>query len=181
MFNELEVHGATAAIDRYVLPAGPTAANLQQRVCCCRGPLWAHEGTERRTGGRTDRPTDTVPFYRHCCAYYAGGANQLIQYAEQGLWNGTVSVCLSVRLSVMSDNCYQWWQCRQAVPDFPAVDKTPAPNPAHQCPELERTTNLQPTTKQPHHVGLSVCPSVRLSVCLSVDHKPKRLVTLLNL
>jgi len=26
-----------AAIDRYFLPALPTAANLQQRICCC-GP-----------------------------------------------------------------------------------------------------------------------------------------------
>ena len=29
---------AAAIIDRYLLPAGPTAANLQQRVCCC-GPM----------------------------------------------------------------------------------------------------------------------------------------------
>ena len=29
-------------VDRYLLPAGPTAANLQQRVCCCG---WAHGAT----------------------------------------------------------------------------------------------------------------------------------------
>jgi len=35
-----------AAIDRYLLPAGPTAAILQQRVCCC-GPMLRQ--TDRRT------------------------------------------------------------------------------------------------------------------------------------
>jgi len=38
---------AAAAIDRYLLPAGPTAANLQQRR--------AATGWDRRTDGR---PTD---------------------------------------------------------------------------------------------------------------------------
>ena len=36
---------AAAAIDRHLLPAWPTAANLQRRVCCC--------GTDRQTDGRT--------------------------------------------------------------------------------------------------------------------------------
>jgi len=40
------------AIDRYLLPAGPTAANLQRRVCC--------------RGFMLDRRTDTVPFRRPC-------------------------------------------------------------------------------------------------------------------
>ena len=40
-----------AAIDRYPLHAGPTAANLQQRVCCSAPAL-----------GQTDGRTDTVPF-----------------------------------------------------------------------------------------------------------------------
>jgi len=35
-----------AAIDRYVFPAGLTAANLPRRVCCC-GPVL------RETDGRT--------------------------------------------------------------------------------------------------------------------------------
>ena len=52
---------AAAAVDRYFLPAGPTAANLQQRVCCCGHML-----------GQTDGRTDTVPFHRPCSACYAG-------------------------------------------------------------------------------------------------------------
>ena len=45
-----------AAIDRYLLRTGPTAANLQQRVCCC-GPVLGQ--TCRRTDRQTDgRPTD---------------------------------------------------------------------------------------------------------------------------
>ena len=50
---------AAATIDRYRLSAGLTAANLQQRVCCC-GPML------RQTDGRTD----TVPFYRPWSAYW---------------------------------------------------------------------------------------------------------------
>ena len=38
---------AAAAIDRCLLPAGPTAANLQQRVCCCWPMLGQTDG--RRT------------------------------------------------------------------------------------------------------------------------------------
>jgi len=33
-----------AAIDRHVLPAGPTAANLQQRGCCCEPMLGQTDG-----------------------------------------------------------------------------------------------------------------------------------------
>jgi len=52
-----------AAIDRYLLFAGPTAAN----------PLHATAAGElnRRTDGRTD----TVPFHRPCSTHYAGCAN----------------------------------------------------------------------------------------------------------
>ena len=57
-------HAAAAPIDRYLLPAGPSAANLQQRVCC-RGSVL----------GQTDRRTDTVPLHRPRSAYYAGSAN----------------------------------------------------------------------------------------------------------
>ena len=39
-----------AAINRYFLPAGPTAANLQHWVCCCEPML-----------GQTDRQTDERP------------------------------------------------------------------------------------------------------------------------
>ena len=53
-------HVAAAAIDQH-LSAGPTAANLQQRVCYCRPML-------RQTyGHRTVSQT--------CFAYYAGSAN----------------------------------------------------------------------------------------------------------
>ena len=41
-----------AAID--LMPAGPTAANLQQRVCCC-APMLG------QTDGQTK--TDTIPFH----------------------------------------------------------------------------------------------------------------------
>ena len=48
------LHSPTAgeAIDRYLLPAEPTAANLQQQVCCC-GPKL----------GPMDRWMDTVLFH----------------------------------------------------------------------------------------------------------------------
>jgi len=55
-----------AAIDRYLLPAGPTAANLQRWVCCC-GPML----------GQTDGRTGTVPLHRPSSAYYVGSANEL--------------------------------------------------------------------------------------------------------
>jgi len=56
-----------AAIDRYLLSAGPTGANLQQRICCC-GPMLG------QTDGHTD---DTVPFHRPCSDCYTGSANNL--------------------------------------------------------------------------------------------------------
>ena len=37
-------HAAAAATDRYLLTAGPTVANLQQRVCCCGPLLWQTDG-----------------------------------------------------------------------------------------------------------------------------------------
>jgi len=37
-----------AAIDQYLLPAELTAANLQQRVCCC-GPMLGQTNGRRRT------------------------------------------------------------------------------------------------------------------------------------
>jgi len=37
--SPLLLSAGRAAIDPYLLPAGPTAANLQQRVCCCRPML----------------------------------------------------------------------------------------------------------------------------------------------
>jgi len=44
-------HPAAAAIDHYLMPTGPTAANLQQqRVCSC-GPVLGQ--TDRGTDGRT--------------------------------------------------------------------------------------------------------------------------------
>lgn len=45
-----------AATDRYLLPTVPTAANLQQRVCCCRTMQGQTDG---EMGGQ-----DTVPFHR---------------------------------------------------------------------------------------------------------------------
>jgi len=56
---------AAAAIDRDLLPAVLTAANLQQRVCCC-GPMLG------QTNGQTDgyRTVDRPWF-----AYYVGSAN----------------------------------------------------------------------------------------------------------
>jgi len=63
------LHSAAVRIDLYFLPAGPTAANPQQRLCCC-GPMQ----------GQTDRRTDTVPFHRPCSAYYTGRANNTTQH-----------------------------------------------------------------------------------------------------
>ena len=45
-------HAAAAAIiDRYLLPAGHTAANLQQRVCCCKPMLEQTDGRIKDSGG----------------------------------------------------------------------------------------------------------------------------------
>ena len=52
-----------AAINQYLLSTGRTAANLQQRVCCC-APMLGQ--------------TDNAP--RHVSAYYDGSANNRIQY-----------------------------------------------------------------------------------------------------
>jgi len=52
-----------AAIDRYLLAAGPTAANLQQRRAATE---W---------DGRTDRQTDAQQLHRPCCAFYANSVN----------------------------------------------------------------------------------------------------------
>ena len=70
----LLLSAGSVAIDRYLLPAGPTAANLQQRVCCC-GPCWDIQ-TDGRTDGQTYRRTNSVPFYRPYSAdwAYAGTA-----------------------------------------------------------------------------------------------------------
>ena len=46
-----------------------SAANLQQRVCCCGGPCWDKQ---------TNRRTDMVPFHRPCSAYFVGSANNVI-------------------------------------------------------------------------------------------------------
>ena len=54
-----------AAIDRYPPHAGPTAANLQQRVCCSAPALG-------QTDGRTDGHRAV---HRPCCAHYANIAN----------------------------------------------------------------------------------------------------------
>ena len=62
---------AAVATDQYILPAGSTAANLQQQgecaqcqVCCCAPML-----------GQTYGQTDTVPFHTLCSEYCAGSAN----------------------------------------------------------------------------------------------------------
>jgi len=59
----LPAFATTAAIDRYLLHAEPTAADLL---------LWAHAGKDR-----VGRQTDTVPFQRPCFTYYAGSDNKL--------------------------------------------------------------------------------------------------------
>ena len=46
-----------------------SAANLQQRVCCCGGPCWDKQ---------MNRRTDMVPFHRPCSAYFVGSANNVI-------------------------------------------------------------------------------------------------------
>jgi len=51
-----------AAIDRYFVPAGPTAANPQ--------PRRPNDATDRETDGQTDRQTDARPFRRPCCVIY---------------------------------------------------------------------------------------------------------------
>jgi len=57
-----------------LLPARPTAANLQQRVCCC-GSCWEW----------TDKQTDTILFHRHC----VGSANNSTKYWGRQLnWAG---------------------------------------------------------------------------------------------
>ena len=68
---------ATSAIDRYLLPAGPTAANPPQRR--------AAAGWDGRT---RQRRTDTRQIHRPCSARYAGIANNTTCIA---LYNGNMS------------------------------------------------------------------------------------------
>jgi len=81
-----ESHDAAAAIDRYFLSAGPSAANLRHRVCCC--------GSMLRQNGRAD----TVPLHRPCSTHYAGTANNLVKAMKAAFNNllyvkTDVSVC----------------------------------------------------------------------------------------
>ena len=59
---------AAATIDQYLLPTGPTAANLP------------HAAASDEWYERTDRGTDIVPFHRPCSAYYADSESK----PEQG-------------------------------------------------------------------------------------------------
>jgi len=57
--SALQLSAGRAAIHRYLLPAGPTAATGLL--------LLVHAGT--------DRWTDTIPLHRPCSSYYASSAN----------------------------------------------------------------------------------------------------------
>ena len=71
---------AAEAVDRYLLSAGPTAANLQQRSAAGE---W---------DGRTDRQTDTVSFHRLCSACYAGIAFECQYFYEDDIADSVVHV-----------------------------------------------------------------------------------------
>jgi len=58
----------SAAVDQYLLPAGRSAGNPPSTVAA----------VDRR-GRQTERRTDIRPFYRPCCAYYAGSVNKLYE------------------------------------------------------------------------------------------------------
>ena len=64
-----------AAIDRYFLPAGPTAANLQQRVCCCGSML----ETDGQTNGRTDAHCTVTHHHHHIIRLFRSCLTQLTQ------------------------------------------------------------------------------------------------------
>ena len=84
-----------AAIDQYLVPAGPTAANLQRRVCCCETKLGQ---TDKRT---EDRQTDTVPLHRPCSVYCVGSANNLKHLTAQKMNafnNSRDTACLKFEL-----------------------------------------------------------------------------------
>jgi len=68
-----------AAINRYLLSAGPAAANLQQRVCCC-GPVL------RQTDGRVDRQTGgrAQQMHKPCSTCGQCQANGIITEIIQG-------------------------------------------------------------------------------------------------
>ena len=78
-------HAAAAAIDRYVLPTGPTAANPPHAIYC--------RGRMRHTDGRTD----TVPFHRPS-PYYASSANN----GDEHLYHLTLAVGPIVGLTMKS-------------------------------------------------------------------------------
>ena len=59
-----------ATIDRYLLLAWPTAANIKHAAAA--GEL------DRRAIRRTERRMDTVPFHRPCSAHYADSANRRV-------------------------------------------------------------------------------------------------------
>jgi len=58
-----------SAINRTPVACDRAVSKLLLRCC---------NGTDRQT----DRPTDSVPLHSHCCAYYAGSANSVLQYAD---------------------------------------------------------------------------------------------------
>ena len=65
-------HAAAAPIDRYLLPAGPSAANLQQRVCCRGSVLGQTDGrTPYRFIDPAPRTTRAAPMMK-CANVFTG-------------------------------------------------------------------------------------------------------------
>jgi len=81
-----------AAVDRHLLPAGPTAANPPHAA--------AAGGWNSQTDRQTNRRTDTVPFHRPCFAYYAGSDSKV---GMSGLF--PLVAVISVALMTLVSNC----------------------------------------------------------------------------
>ena len=110
----------TEAIDRYLLPARPTApAALYMQQDLWNGtvsvvrpsvPAWAHSkhaaaGLLLWAHAGTDRKTDIVPFHTSCSAYYAGSVNM------QQTTPPTDNISAVIRLKTVGTvlNCSVWY------------------------------------------------------------------------
>jgi len=69
---------------------------------------------DRRTNGRTDGQTDTVPFQRSCSAYYAGSANKCNYKITRQLQESEIHYCVSmIRKKTDKWSVYLPQCCRQ--------------------------------------------------------------------
>jgi len=119
----LPAFAAASAIDRYLLAAGLTAANMQQRVCCC-GSMLGQTDRQRRTDGQTDKwtadgrtPCRFIDFASHTMRPGGSVAEWL------ACWTQAQKALVQIAVATLSGN-----SLRQTVPTHCAS--------VHQAPKL---------------------------------------------